>query len=325
MAARFQDAGVKAFLIIPKTKSELDPRLYFCLANICRVVRQEGFDLLHAHTRVGQVIAAWIKLLTGIPYVTTCHAFCKRRLGRRLFSAWGDHVIAISEPVKELLVHKFCLDRKEVTTILNGIDMGNLQNKMDFKKREAILRNWGISSSCIISAISRIVAVKGHEVLLKSLKQLIPKYPDVHLIITGDGPHKKRINKIVHELYLDRNVTFTGFLEDVTKTMAVTDIFVSPVLGGEAFGLSIAEAMALKIPVVTTTSWSLKDVYKDHDSVLLVEPGDSLGLAKALEELIVNKNLRRSMSANAYSIAKEKFSVESMGDQIEKLYKRIFY
>ncbi len=203
--------------------------------------------------------------------------------------------------------------------------MGNLQNKMDFKKREAILRNWGISSSCIISAISRIVAVKGHEVLLKSLKQLIPKYPDVHLIITGDGPHKKRINKIVHELYLDRNVTFTGFLEDVTKTMAVTDIFVSPVLGGEAFGLSIAEAMALKIPVVTTTSWSLKDVYKDHDSVLLVEPGDSLGLAKALEELIVNKNLRRSMSANAYSIAKEKFSVESMGDQIEKLYKRIFY
>lgn len=326
MVERFQTAGIKVSLMIPKTKSEIDPRLYLCLPNIHRFVMQEGFNLLHAHTRVGQVIAAWIKLLTGISYVTTCHFFCKRRLGRRFFPAWGDHVIAISDPVRDLLVDSFCVKKNKITTIFNGINMGNLQNQMSLKNREAILKGWGISTSClIISTVSRIVAVKGHEVLLNAVKQLIRKYPDVHLIITGDGPQKKRINKIAHELHLDRKVTFTGSLEDVTKTMAVTDIFVSPVLWGEAFGLSIAEAMALKIPVVTTTSWSLKDVYKDHDSVLLVEPGDSLGLAKALEELIANGDLRRSIAANAYSIVKEKFSVESMGDRIEKLYKRIFY
>lgn len=327
LAARFQDAGIKVLSMIPKTKSELDPRLYFCLPDVCRVIGREGINLLHAHTRVGQIIAAWVKGLTGVSYVTTCHSFCKRRLGRRLFPAWGDHVIAISDPVKELLVHEFRLKKKEVTTIYNGIDIEALQDKMRPKNREAIFKDWGIppNRSIVISAISRIVAVKGHEVLLKAITQLVPKYPSLHLIITGEGPHKKHIEKITREFQIERNVTFTGSLEDVTKTMAVTDIFVSPILWGEAFGLSIAEAMALKTPVVTTTSWSLKDAYKDHESVLLVQPGDPLSLAKALEELIVNQDLRRSLAENAYSIIREGFSGESMGEKIEKLYKRIFY
>ena len=327
LVARFQDAGIKVFLMIPKTKSELDARLYFCLPRICQLITREGINLLHAHTRVSQVLAAWIKLLTGIPYVTTCHAFCKRRLGRRLFPAWGDHVIAISDPVKELLVHEFRLKKKKVTTIHNGIDIEALQDKMRSKNREAILKDWGIppNRSIVISAISRIVAVKGHEVLLKAMTQLVPKYPSLHLIITGAGPRQKHIEKITRDFQIDRNVTFTGSLEDVTKTIAVTNIFVSPILQGEAFGLSIAEAMALKIPVVTTMSWSLKDAYKDHESVLLVQPGDPLSLAKALEELIVNQDLRRSLAENAYSIIRGRFSVESMGEKIEKLYKRIFY
>lgn len=324
---RFQDAGIKVFLMIPKTKSELDPRLYCCLPNILRLINTERFDLLHAHTRVGQVIAAWIKLLTGIPYVTTCHAFCKRRLGRRFFPAWGNHVIAISEPVRDFLIDKFHFAEKKVTTVFNGIDVENLQSQMSLKNRSAILGEWGIATSCpiIISTVSRIVAVKGHEVLLKAVQQLIQKYPGLHLIITGEGPHKKYVNKIAHRLHLDRNVTFTGSLEDVTKTMAVTDIFVSPILWDEAFGLSIAEAMALKIPVVTTSSWCLKYLYKDHDSVLLVEPGDALALAKALEEFIINNNFRRFVAENGYSLVREKFAVESMGEKIEKIYKRVFY
>jgi len=324
---RFQDAGIKVFSMIPKTKSELDARLYFCLPRICQLITREGINLLHVHTRVSQVLAAWIKLLTGIPYITTCHAFCKKRLGRSLFPAWGDHVIAISDPVKELLVHEFRLKKKKVTTIHNGIDIEALQDKIRSKNRKSILKDWGIppNRSIVISAISRIVAVKGHEVLLKAIAQLVPKYSSLHLIITGEGPHKKHIEKITHEFQIDRNVTFTGSLEDVTKTMAITDIFVSPILWGEAFGLSIAEAMALKIPVVTTTSWSLKGAYKDHESVLLVKPGDPPSFAKALEELIANQDLRRSLAENAYSIIREKFSIESMGEKIEKLYKRVFY
>ncbi|MDD5670054.1 MAG: glycosyltransferase family 4 protein [Candidatus Omnitrophica bacterium] len=327
LAKHFQAAGIKVSLLIPKTKSEMNPRLYLCLSDIQRFVAREGINLLHAHTRVGQVIAAWIKLLTGISYVTTCHAFYKRRLGRRLFPAWGNHVIAISDPVRNLLIDRFCLKKNEVTTIFNGIDMERLQNQMSLKNRKMILRDWGISASCpiVISAISRIVPIKGHEILLNAVKQLIQKYPNLHLIITGEGPHKKHIEKITHGLHLGRNVTFTGALEDITRTMAVTDIFVSPILWNEAFGLSIAEAMALKIPVVTTTSWSLKDVYKDRDSVLLVEPGNVLGLTKALEELIVNNNVRHSIAEKAYCIVKEKFSIESMGEKIEKLYKRVFY
>lgn len=327
LVKRFQETGISVYSLLPRTKSEIDPRLYFCLSHVYHFIKQEGFNLLHAHTRVGQIVAGWMKFLLGIPYVTTCHAFCKNRLGRRLMPAWGNHVIAISDPVRDLLIKKFSLSKKTVTTIFNGIDIENLQTQMSLKSRETIRRNWGIpaSRSIIISTVSRIVPVKGHEVLLRAVNQLVGRYPSLHLIISGEGPSKKYIEKIAHELRLDDNVTFTGPLEDITKTMAVTDIFVSPVLWGEAFGLSIAEAMALKIPVITTTSWKLKDFFQDRGSVLLVEPSDAVGLAKALEDLIINENLRRSLAANAYDIVRSKFSAEIMGEKIEKLYKKVFY
>ena len=328
LAGRFQEANIPIYSSrLPRTKSEIDPRLYLYLPHICDFIKQRGFDILHVHTRVGQVVAGWIKLLTGIPYVTTCHGFCKNRLGRRLFPAWGNHVIAVSDALKKLLTDKFSLKNNNVTTIFNGIDIESLQTQMRLKNRDAIRRNWEIppSRSIIISTVSRIVPVKGHEVLLRSMNQLVRRYPNLHLIISGEGPSKKRVEKITHELHLDGNVTFTGPLEDITETMAVTDIFASPILWGEAFGLSIAEAMALKIPVITTTSWELKDFYKDRDSVLLVKPGDVIGLARALEDLVINESLRRSLAANAYNIVKNKFSAKVMGTKIEKLYKRIIY
>ncbi len=327
LTRRFQEANIPIYSILPRTKSELDPRLYFCLPRICDFIKQKEFNLLHAHTRVGQVLAGWVKFLMGIPYITTCHFFCKGRLGRRLFPAWGNHVIAVSDSLKSLLTDKFSLKNKKVTTIFNGIDIESLQTQMKLKNRETIRRNWGIpeNRSIIISTVSRIVPVKGHEILLGAMNQLIRRYPDLHLVITGEGPSKKHVEKIAHELRLDGNVTFTGPLEDIANTMAVTDIFVSPILWGEAFGLSIAEAMALKIPVVTTTSWELKDFYEDRNSVLLVKPGDAVGLAKALEELIINESLRRSLASNAYDIVKNKFSAEVMGTKIEKLYKKVFY
>lgn len=323
----FQREGFPVFPMLPRTKSEIDPRLYFCLPAIYRFVKQQNFDILHAHTRVSQVVAAWIKLLTGIPYVTTCHAFCKRRLGRKFFPAWGNHVIAISAPVRNLLVNKFTLKGNKVTTVLNGIDVENLQIQMKRKDPNAIRKEWKIpeNGSVVISTISRIVPVKGHEVLLAAIKRLIDRYPNLHLVITGTGSYQKRIANIVQTYCLDRHVTFTGALEDITTTMAVTDIFVSPVLWREAFGLSIVEAMALKIPVITTTSWELKDFFKDHESVLFAKAGDSADLAKALETLIIDKELRSSLAENAYSIIKSKFSAEAMGQEIEKLYKRIFY
>lgn len=322
----FQAADIPVYSLLPHTKSEIDSRLYFCLPHIYHLIKQKGFDLLHAHTRVGQVVAGWIKFLTGIPYVTTCHAFCRRRLGRRLFPAWGNHVIAISNPVRNWLINKFLLEENKVTTILNGIDIENLQTQIRLKNREMIRKGWGIHENrVVVSAISRIVPVKGHEVLLKALNHLVGRYPNLHLIISGTGPYEKRVAQIVHELRLDSHVTFTGSLEDITTTLAITDIFVSPILLGEPFGLSIGEAMALKIPAITTMSWELKDFYKNHESVLLVKPGDVIGLAKALEDLITNENLRRSLAVNAYDIVANKFSAETMGKEIERLYKRIFY
>ncbi|HRK61696.1 MAG TPA: glycosyltransferase family 4 protein [Candidatus Omnitrophota bacterium] len=327
LVGRFQEAGISVYSLLPRTKSEIDPRLYFVLPRILQMIGQGQYDLLHAHTRVGQVLASWIKVFTGIPYVTTAHGFYKNRLGRKIHPAWGDHVIAISNDVQDHLIEDFNLPHKNVTVVFNGVDIESLQHQKQLKNRTEILKSFGISVSnpIVVSSVARIVPAKGHEVLLHAIARLIPKYPELHLILTGQGAHETNVRKVANELRLNSNITFTGPLEDITKTLAVTDIFVASVLWDEAFGLSIAEAMALKIPVVTSSSWSLRDVYKDHESVLVVPPGNVSALEKALDELISNRNFGRSLTEIAYGILKNKFSAQLMGESIEKIYKRVFY
>ena len=94
--SRLTDAGIRLVTMNIRTKSEAHPKLLFSLPALKKLIRQEGIDIIHAQTRVTQVLGAWGRRLTGVKMVTTAHGFFKPRWFRKTFPCWGDAVIAIS-------------------------------------------------------------------------------------------------------------------------------------------------------------------------------------------------------------------------------------
>ena len=321
MTSRFRENGIKTFEIPFRTKSELSPKLYRAIPKVIRLIREEKIDLLHAHTRVTQVMAWWIQKLTGVPYVSTCHGFYKRRLGRLLLPAWGECVIAISEPVADWLSRGFHVPEDRISTILNAIDIQDLEARTAKKNPDSIRAEWKLRTNApVIGIVSRIVEDKGHEYLLRAVAALKDRYPHIKLLVVGEGPFQNKLKQLSQSLDVGQNATFIGTMEDVTKALAVIDIFVLPAVWREGFGLSIVEAMALRKPVIVTNIWALNALVHDHINGLLIPPKDVESLARAIVELIENQELREKIGLCAYETVKREFSIDRIVHEIGRLY-----
>ena len=319
------DSGVKSFRLNIKTKSEISPKVYFAIPKLIQFLREEKIDLIHAHTRVTQVLSWIVQLITGIPYVTTCHGFYKRRFGRRLIPAWGDMVIAISKPVEESLTKDFHVPVKKVTTIFNAIDIQDLTKRYHEKNPVQIRKELNLLTDAkVIGIVARIVQDKGHEYFLRAANLLITNsFPDIKILIVGDGPYLKNTKNLAKRLKIENSVRFLGNINDITYALSVIDIFVLPAVWREGFGLSIIEAMAVSKPVIVTNIWALNELVRDRVNGLLVEPKNVVELARAMEELLTNKELFNTVAVNGAKIVENEFSIPQMAKRVDSLYQQI--
>ena len=321
---KLEDRSVKCTQLNIRTKSELSPKLYAAVAPLIRFIRENKIDLMHAHTRVTQVLSWWVQRFSGTPYVSTCHGFYKRRLGRRILPAWGDHVIAISIPVGESLMRDFGVKSEHVTTIFNAVDVADLESRYRQKNSIEIRQKHGISlNDPVIGIVARIVEDKGHEYFLRAAARLVSgKFPGLKLLIVGDGPYFPQVRELAKRLKLDHAAFFLGSIEDVTYALAAIDIFILPAIWREGFGLSIVEAMAVRKPVIVTNIWALNELVQDGVNGLLVNPKDVDALAGAIEKLLIHRDLYDQISANGYAMVKREFSISRMAARMDELYRR---
>ena len=134
MEMELAKAGIRHRLVDIRTKSELSPKLWFAFSKIAAILKEEKPDIIHAQTRVTQVLGYLVARRFRIPCVTTCHGFFKRRISRRVFDGWGNSVIAISEAVRNHLVSDFGVSRSRIELIHNGVDVKRFRKKFfDFQ------------------------------------------------------------------------------------------------------------------------------------------------------------------------------------------------
>ena len=320
-----QEQGVHCLRLNIKTKSELSPKLYFAIPELLDFIQREKIDLIHAHTRVTQVLSWWIQRFSEIPCVSTCHGFYKPRLGRRLLPAWGNHVIAISKPVEGSLIEDFHVKKENVSTIFNAIDTADLTARYRQKNPEVIRKELGIPlGSKVIGIVARVVEDKGHEYFFRASGKLISdSFPDVKILVVGEGPYLNSAKKLVRRLSLENSVHFLGNINDVTYALAVIDIFVLPAIWREGFGLSIIEAMAVSKPVIVSNIWALNELVQNRVNGLMVEPRNVDELANAMRELLNNKDLYKKISHNGAEMVRREFSIHQMANRVDSLYQQI--
>lgn len=317
---RLEAVGIHHIKINARTKSEMHPKVWFNLPLLNALVRKEGIHIIHAQTRVTQVLGTCLSRLTGIPMITTCHGFFRPRWFRKIFSCWGEAVIAISKPVERHLSSDFGVAKNKIYLIANGIDLSRFA-MVDDDRRRSVRQKMGINEIKLIGIIARLSDVKGISVLIKAMANVLCEIPSANLMIVGQGPEEAALKKLTQDLSLTAHVRFENTINQTQEVLPAFDVFVMPSLM-EGLGLSVMEAQACGIPVVASRVGGLVDLIDDGKSGFLVESNDPAALAKRIIEVLHNSLEAKMMANQARLNIEQRFSVDLMLKKTLEVYEQ---
>jgi L-malate glycosyltransferase len=321
LVEKIESGGVKHVDLGFRTKSEADPRIYLSLSKVTRFIQREKIDVIHAHTRVTQVMSYFLSEKTGIPFVSTCHGFFKPRWFRRIFPCWGRKVIAISNPVKDHLINDFKVNASEVALIRNGIDLAEFKILPSEVKGELRAR-YNVKGGPIVGIIARLSDVKGHDTLIRAFADILKAFPQARLLIVGEGPEEKTLRALAEELGLSQHIEFFKIVNRTAGMLPLFDVFVMPSLQ-EGLGLSVMEAQAAGLPVVASRVGGLPDLIEHNRTGILVEPKDPKALAQAVIEVLQDPAKARDMGQMARLSVEKHYGAEQMVAKTVELYESV--
>jgi phosphatidylinositol alpha-mannosyltransferase len=169
--------------------------------------------------------------------------------------------------------------------------------------------------------VGRLDKRKGLDVLLRAFPRVRQDFPDARLTVVGKGPTELESRLLAQGLGIADSVDFKGFapVDELPSYYAGADVFCSPALGGEAFGIVLLEAMACGTPVVASDITGYNEVVQNEENGLLCPPNDPVALAAALIRLLSQPDLRAKLGAAGLKKA-EALSWPRIAEQVESYY-----
>jgi glycosyltransferase involved in cell wall biosynthesis len=224
--------------------------------------------------------------------------------------------------VSDNLIHSHRIPADKVITIYNGIDVDyySPDRKELAASGQEIRNEYKLTEDTVlIGGIGRLVGGKGFEYLINSIPEITNTYPDVRIIIVGEGPLRTSLEELGKRLEVSRNLIFVGFRKDIREILSAIDILVMPSLA-EGFPMITLEAMAMAKPTVATEIEGTTEQIVNGKTGVLVPPGDSKALSGAIIDLLKNRTHAEEMGRLARGYAIEYFPVEKMVHSTVKVY-----
>lgn len=299
--------------------SQSDFDINFNPLAINEVLKKEKFDVLHFHN-FGFPSVFQILRKSGALNILTFHGNIR---GSKFLKSFPILIEGIKKIVKWKVdgiigVASFNLDifrdfKKPKAIIPNGIDLKEFNPRVKkFKKF--------LDGKTNILFLGRIEERKGLAYLLKAFKVLEEKFKDIRLIVVGEGPLKADLEDWVLKNKL-RNVVFKGKSNAKIgpSYFNTCDIYCSPAIFGESFGIVILEGMACGKPVVAFANEGYKELLTGKKGGILVKNRSYKELANVLEKLIKSKKLRKKIGKIALREVKE-YSWKKVADKVLNFY-----
>ncbi|MDO3644570.1 N-acetyl-alpha-D-glucosaminyl L-malate synthase BshA [Mucilaginibacter sp. L3T2-6] len=290
------------------------------------VVRFEKLDLLHVHYAIPHASAAFMAkqiLMTYgiyIPVVTTLHGTDITLVGKdRTFKPVvtfsinkSDGVTAVSEHLRNDTFDFFEIEN-DIRVIPNFIDLNrfNLKPKDHFKK--AIAPN----GEKIIIHTSNFRKVKRTADVIRIFAKIVEKIP-AKLLMVGDGVERSQCEQLARDLNVCDEVRFLGKQDAIEEILSVSDLFLMP-SESESFGLAALEAMACKVPVISSNAGGLPELNADGETGFLKNVGDVNGMAEKAIYILEDDERLKTFKENALARAK-KFDLANILPVYENYY-----
>jgi N-acetyl-alpha-D-glucosaminyl L-malate synthase BshA len=270
-----------------------------------------NFDIIHAHYTVPQgFLGLLLKYFKRRPLVITVHGsditvLSKNPAARpilRFVLKNADRVVAVSNFLKEE-IKKLGVPQEKIEVIYGGVTISE-----DGKEFDAAGR--------VITFVGSLVPQKGVDTLIESFKDI--KTEGTSLIIVGDGPERKRLEALAEGI---GDIQFLGRRKGIKNILTKSDVLVLP-SKEEGFGLVLLEAMVLGTPVIATNVGGIPEIVEEGVSGILVEKDNPKQLAVAIDRVLGDEELGKTLVENGREKAK-KFTWEMMCGEIDELYESI--
>ena len=315
--------GIKVFAL-NKLKHTFD---YSIIKDICDIIKRERIQIVRTHQYhanfYGRIAAKKSKvpcIVASVHNVYTRDKKLHRRIINRFLARFTDKIIAVSEEVKMDILKYDRISEDKVQVIYNGVDLNAFNESFD---KEQIKSKLGINPNVpVIGTVGRLTEQKGHIYLLQAILKLKHKFPDIKVLIVGDGPLMDELKSYTSSSGLSNNVIFTGFRRDIPALLSIMDIFVFPSLW-EGLPNALIEAMASGKAIIASNLPQIKEVLVSDGLGILVPPKDSDSISQSINFLLKNEKIVKKMGNLAKNMACTRFNIENTVKIYEKMFEKI--
>lgn len=298
---------------------------------IYRLIKKEKIKILqfghYAHyCLIGTLLAKLLKLKILIYFHgIDLWIHQRKKIGRWLMKLNlenADKLIANSNFIKNEIFN-LGIPKEKIVVIYPGINVEKFKNLNNKKSGDLINKK-------IILSLGRLIKLKGYDLVLKALPEVIRVVPNLVYLIIGEGKEEKELRELVKKLDLEKYVNFIEAIKGPEETRAsyyaLADVFVGPsreiiykdYKHVESFGLVYLEAAAAEKPVIATRIGGIKEAVLDGQTGLLVPPENPQALAQALIKLLTDEELAKRLGRQGRKRVEKEFRWEQ---QIEKILK----
>lgn len=324
-------------LYVPELQREISP-LSDAIASrrLLEIIREIRPDVLHTHTAKAGAVGRMAALMAGSArpsvVVHTFHGHVLRgyfspakteafRQLERWLARGSDALIAVSPEVRDDLVSLGVAPERKIAVVRLGLDFAaRLAAPADARLR--LREELGIGQDDFLVAwLGRMTEIKRADDLLRAFALGRARAPEAALLMVGDGPLRPELEALAGELGIAGRTYFTGFRSDVGSIYAAADA-VALSSANEGTPVSVIEAQAAGLPVVSTDVGGVRDVVVDGSSGFVVPRGDLAALADRLARL-TDPEVRERMGAAGRHRATERYGVPRLVSDIDMLYREL--
>ena len=318
---RLRENGVDPVLV-PMTLLH-DPR---GLLRLRRHLTTLAPDVVHTHLAHADLLGSVAARSLGVASVATLHVMEWATAGKeaqreRIVSAarrrCAARVIAVSEAGRRAYLARGWDRPEHVVTINNGVVAVARPGAGAALRAELGLA----ATDLVVATLSVLRADKGHDLTVDAVARLRERFPDLRLLVVGDGPARADVERAVATL--GGAGVLAGHRDDVMAVLDAADVLVHP-SRIDAFPTALLEALAAGVPAVATAVGGIPEIVDDgRTGVLVAAPADGAALAAALEPLLADPRLRRELGARGRERFALRYSAARWAANLRDLYDEV--
>jgi len=266
--------------------------------------------VVHCHSAHDHWIFGPAARVLGIPIVRTRHNSVEPKkiwAVTFLYNRLTDRLITRGEIVREQLIEGAGCRPDRVSSIPLGVDVDEFSIK---ESPERTKEKLDLEGRRIILCVAILRAWKGQEDLIRACSLLKSTYPDLTLLLVGDGVEKLRLERIAEDVAMTENVVFAGFRDDIPELMSCSDVMVLASRNFEGAPQVIPQAWAAGTPVISTPVGGIGEMVIDGVNGILTAPGHPEELASAIGRVLENRDYAENLVSGGRKSLEEGFTLE---------------